>query len=497
MKHSAEQIQIALDRRIGLRGRFVDFVRLVWPIVANTPYVHSWHLDVICDALERVTSGETPYLIVNQPPATGKSIIVSKIWPVWNNLRIPRDAIFSASYLESLALRDAGAQEGSLKLIKSKWFQARWGDILKPLKTSPADGDYYYTSGGRRACTSCPGGGITGFHPNKVIVDDPLDVRRADGKALENIGSWWRETLPSRTPSIVLVMQRLHELDPTGLALSEKERPWVHIRLPMLWEAPGAPYDPRTEEGQLLCPDVPKASESDVRARKEVLGSRAFSAQYQQRPAPAGGAIYRREWFRYWIPACAQVPVLPGEHPHLALPDRFDQLVISVDCTFKDSETSDYVCIQVWGKKSPSFYLLDQHWERMGLVGTLQAIRAMRRKWPKAFTVLVEDKANGSAVIEILRKEIPGILPIEPEGGKGARAQATAPVYEAGNVLHPHPSAYPWVDGLHDELATFPFSANDDRVDAGSQALLWFLAKSSNLAAAMAALQKQGGSLLG
>ena len=115
------------------------------------------------------------------------------------------------------------------------------------------------------------------------------------------------------------------------------------------------------------------------------------------------------------------------------------------------------------GEKGSSRYLLDQVRGRMSFTETLRAIRSLSAKWPQAVRKLIEDKANGTAVIDVLRKEIPGLIPVEPEGGKIVRANAVTAVAEAGNIYLPNPSIAPWVHDFVEEHAVFPNGANDDR----------------------------------
>ena len=103
---------------------------------------------------------------------------------------------------------------------------------------------------------------------------------------------------------------------------------------------------------------------------------------------------------------------------------------------------------------------------------TVKAVRHVSQRWQSSLAKLIEDKANGSAVIQMLSSEIPGILPVNPEGGKVARAAAVSPLIEAGNVYLPHPQFMPWVNDLIEECAAFPNGAHDDQVDAMTQALL-------------------------
>jgi predicted phage terminase large subunit-like protein len=151
---------------------------------------------------------------------------------------------------------------------------------------------------------------------------------------------------------------------------------------------------------------------------------------------------------------------------------KVEEQIQSWDCAFKDLQTSDYVVGQVWGRLRSAFLLLDQVRSRMDCPATVGAVREISARWPGTVAKLIEDKANGSAVIQMLSNEISGILPVNPSGGKIARAAAVSPLIEAGNVYLPHPVYAPWVTDFIEECAAFPNGAHDDQVDAMTQALL-------------------------
>jgi predicted phage terminase large subunit-like protein len=312
-----------------------------------------------------------------------------------------------------------------------------------------------------------------------MIIDDPIKPQDVSETTLSSCRRWWDETVPSRfgdqkNACRVLIMQRLHELDLAGVAI---EQGYELLRLPMRFEPKACSYtklggDLRSTEGELLDP-VRFPEEVVARLEKE-MGSRTAAAQLQQRPAPEAGAIFQRKWFKHY------------KEP----PARFESMLQSWDCSFKDTDGSDYVCGSLWGIQGGEFYLLDLFWEHADFPTTCAAVEAMTRKWPKAITKLIEDKANGTAVIQTLQKKISGIIEVQPEGGKESRANAVAPLFEAGNVWFPSLETTPWVDGLENEMATFPFAAHDDRVDSVTQALLYAHGKHVNLASAMAGARK-------
>jgi predicted phage terminase large subunit-like protein len=159
------------------------------------------------------------------------------------------------------------------------------------------------------------------------------------------------------------------------------------------------------------------------------------------------------------------------EVPQAPLPRRFDTRIQSWDLAFKGSASSDFVAGHVWAREGARFYLLDRTHARLDFPATLGAIRDMSARHPVALEKLVEDKANGPALIATLRDEIPGLIPVSPDGGKEARLHSVAPLFAAGNVWLPHPAVCPWVSEVVTELVRFPRAPHDDDVDAATQAL--------------------------
>jgi predicted phage terminase large subunit-like protein len=283
---------------------------------------------------------------------------------------------------------------------------------------------------------------------------------------------------------MVIVMQRCHQRDLSGHLLEKGN--FEHLCLPAEYEGPGRTTsigfsDPRTEIGELLWAE--RFGPTEIANLKVSLGSYAAAGQLQQRPSPAGGGIIKRRWFRYWQPRGANLPPIPVAMPDGSIqmievveaPHSVDEEIQSWDCSFKSLDTSDFVVGQVWARRNGRFVLGDQVRGRIDCPGTLKAVIELSRKWPRSLAKLIEDKANGPAVIQMLANEIPGIVPVNPSGGKIVRAQAISPLIEAGNVFLPHPEYAPWVHDFIEECAQFPNGAHDDQVDAMTQALNKFI----------------------
>ena len=201
--------------------------------------------------------------------------------------------------------------------------------------------------------------------------------------------------------------------------------------------------------------------------RKRTAGSRTWNALYQGRPSPAEGGVFKRDWWREYT----QPLWLVRDDGTCVTTNPGDQVIISADFAFKDTAASDYVAIGVWLRRGPNAYLLDQVHDRLDFLASMRARRGLVAKWPQAGLKLVEDKANGTAIINTLSRSIPGIVPEVPRGGKTERANAVVPFVEAGNVWLPAAEIAPWVGDFIEEHAAFPTGKHDDQVDATSQAL--------------------------
>ena len=207
-----------------------------------------------------------------------------------------------------------------------------------------------------------------------------------------------------------------------------------------------------------------------------------FESQFQGRPSPAEGGILKRWWWKYWHRPGEPLPPVavagPGgtrvDCPVVPLPPTFDEGLMSWDMTFRETASGSYVVGQVWGRTAANRYLLDQYRARVDFPDTCLAVEAMAAKHPSITVKLVESAANGPAVVAALRHRVPGLVEVEPQGGKESRALAATAVVEGGNVYLPHPMLAPWVDAFVEECAAFPAGASDDQVDAYLQAMARF-----------------------
>lgn len=449
---------------------FRDFVPGAWAVLEpKTPFLPNWHIDLICEHLTAVLLGQCTRLVINIPPRYMKSLLVTVMWPVWAWILQGHLRWLFASYSLGLSVKHNVDRR---TIIQSPWYQARWGGHYQLSEDQNVKHEFTNTLRGAMTALSVGGGTGTGKGADVIVIDDPTNPKEAysDAERLA-ANTYYDQTLSTRLNdkqrgAIVLVMQRLHQEDLTGHVLGQER--WEHVNLPGEGK-PGRvvvtlPLSKQTivrTEGDALWPAREPAALFPTIKRR--LGSAGFAAQYQQEPSPAEGGIFKRAWWQWYR----------------ELPPRFDRVIASWDMAFKDSRDSSFVCGQVWGAWGARRFLLYEKRARLDFVGSCRAVKAVRDLYPQAVPILVEDKANGPAVIALLQQQVPGLLAVEPDGSKLARAHATSPYVEAGNVFLPTPEIAPWIagpqaeDGVSwiEEVSLFPAAAHNDRVDAMTQAL--------------------------
>jgi predicted phage terminase large subunit-like protein len=326
---------------------------------------------------------------------------------------------------------------------------------------------------------------MTGSRGDRVIVDDPLSVDDGNSDAaLAAAESTFREALPTRVnndkSAIIVIMQRLHERDTSGIILKE-ELGYTHLCLPMRFEKTRRCVtsigfeDPRTEDGELLFTD--RFPERMVLELEKSLGEYGTAGQLQQRPSPAGGGVLRIEHFQLW-PKDRELPI-------------FDYIVQSYDCAFTEKTTGDPTACTVWGvfsyKGKPGAMLLDAWSDHLGY----PALRAKaveewhsiygkttERKGRKSDVVLVEAKASGQSLLQDLRQANVPAIPYNPgNADKINRAHQAAPILELDCLWIPESNKTPgsfvsWAKSFVDQVEKFPNAEHDDYTDTFTQCMI-------------------------
>lgn len=394
--------------------------------------------------------------IINLPPQHGKSLFISKFLPIWYLEKWPKKRIILSTYEASFAaqwgrkVRDEFLNNDKLYTNVRKDVQAR---------------NHWETEDSGGMFTAGVGGPITGKSGELIIIDDPVknwDEARSPTYQERN-RFWFDSTLYTRRQpgtTIVLLMTRWHEADMSGYLENEQDDDWEVIKFPALCELEGKSDEINRSYNDALCPD--RFTTEDLEKTKRAVGPQVWSGLYQQRPTALEGGIIKRDWIKYHN---EDINEAMSTVPH------YDQLIQSWDLTFKKTENGSFVVGQIWGKKGANFYLLHQIRKRMDFPETRDAILQMSNAFPLCMTKLVEDKANGPAIISELSSKIPGLVPVKVDFSKESRLFSVSGLFQAGNVYIPDPKSALWVNDFVEELCNFPNAANDDQADACAQAL--------------------------
>lgn len=421
------------------------------------------HLEVLAEYLEAVESGHIQRLMVEMPPRHGKSQMTSIFFPAWYLGLHPDREVILTSYAATLAERFS-RQARNLFADVYFPFPAR---IAEDQRSSHA----WAIDGARGGLVSAGvGGPVTGHGANLLLIDDPVkNAEEADSDTYrESVWEWYRTTAYTRLErpgAIVLTMTRWHDDDLAGRLLREAKRGgehWTVLRFPAraeeqdaLGRSIGAPLWPQ------------KYDDADLTAIERTAGPRNWQALFQQSPVPAGGNIFRAEWWQ--------------SYPRNYGP-QLQKVIQSWDTAFKDGDENDesacwtagigtdgrvYV-LDVWHGRTTSAALIGSQ-ERPGIIAQHYAWFAQQGLTPAE--VVIEDKGSGTTSVQMLALSNPylPIVPQLPRGSKTERARAVTPFYEAGRILHP--DGLPWVEEFQLQCERFPTGTHDDMVDAMTQGL--------------------------
>lgn len=447
----------------------LDMAMALDPSVVRTPA-----LDLINDALVRAAETPNARIMISCSPQLGKSQLCSRRFPLWVLLERPDTRTTLASYETAVARRWGRAVRDDIRSNE---------DILGLTVRDDVSAQHEWQLEGHLGgmFTAGIGSALTGRPSNLMIIDDPVKNHEdAISKVKqETAWNWWTETAQTRlhpgTP-VVLVMTRWSTGDLAGRIL---EAPggddWEVLNIPA--QADHDPSkgetDPLDREPGVYLETVHNMTREEWEKRKTATGPKAWASLYQGKPTLDEGGIFPPEWPRYSQPMWVDMD--DGSRRIPGLRENGYELIMSFDLAFKDADTSDYVVGQVWLRVGVNMYLLDMVRDRLNFNATVDKIKYLKAKYPEAGAVLIEDAANGPAVISALSRDIPGIIPVTPEGSKIARASAISPFAHAGNMHLPTSMLLPNVEEFIEEAKGFPGASHDDSVDSATQAASYLL----------------------
>ncbi len=488
------------NERLPHENSLLKFVDYMWPVIEpSRPFVTGWVVEAICEHLEAVTSGEIRRLLINVPPGFTKSTLVGVMWPAWEwgPRNMPSMRYICSSYSEHLTVRD---NMRCKNIVMSDRYQKLWGDRFQIAPDLMSKIKFGNTKTGWKLATSVGGVGV-GERADRFIIDDPHNTMDMESEAARNTAKmWFTEVVPDRlnnqqTSAIVVIMQRLHEDDVSGIAMS-RNMGYDHLMIPMRhdtgrhcttgigWE------DPRKEDGELAWPErFPPATTDELERDK---GPYAFASQYQQSPEPRGGSIIKRDYWQPWTNT-----VYPN----------CEYILASLDTAYTTKESNDPSALTIWGiyrdehdtivnnmpikvKGNTKVILLYAWKKRLEFNDLIQEVintctrdkRDVKGARFNVDRVIVEAKASGMSVAQELRRLCAltgqfGVEMIKLKGSmdKVSRLHSVQHLFAEGMIYAPYlveKNDWREFSGMViDEVAIFPHGSHDDLVDSTSMAM--------------------------
>lgn len=490
------EFKMRIERQKQARpGGLLEFVEYFWDTIEpGREFVKGWPLEAMAMHLEGVTYGAITRLLINVPPGSMKSLLLNVFWPAWewSAANLPGTRYISFSYSALLTERD---NQRLIDLIESQKFQDLWGHVFKLRQKGVTK--VSNTSFGWKFASSVRGTG-TGERGDRVLLDDPHNIKEGESQTIrEETVRWFKEAMSNRLnhmtkSAIIVIMQRVHQEDVSGVIINE-DLGYEHLLIPMLYEEGARCHtklgwtDPRSVDGECFWPErfPPSAVEECLK-----LGEFAFASQYQQRPAPRGGGIFKNEYWNVWEPE-------DGRYP------RFEFILGSVDPAYTHLDENDPSAMTIWGLNyaddgTPRVFLIAAWRKWLQIHGPdvdreygepyHLYLERQKKTWGlvewishtcKRFQVdrlLVEAKASGISVVQELQRllfqEQFGIEFVNPgRSDKEVRANRVQHIWSAGMIYRPD---RPWATMVEEEMAAFPKARYDDLTDSATQALWWF-----------------------
>jgi predicted phage terminase large subunit-like protein len=476
-----------------LENSLHDFLVAAWPMVeGSNPFLDGWHIEAVCEHLEAAFWGQIKKLLINIPPRTSKTTIISIMFPAWVWAQRPSTKFLYSSYKQSVSWEHSRLCR---LLIESPWYQERWGHLVKLSKDQDTKGHFTTTALGHRIATSVSSGGTA--LGGDILVCDDLNSTDESKVTRESTNDWvsrvWASRLnPGGLGVNIVVQQRTDAMDVSGYHMS-KDSEWTKLILPMefdperksktvpLRSTNGKPWtDPRKKAGELLCPKY--LTQETIRVRKVELGSYNYAGQYQQSPAPEEGGIFKKHLWKVW-----KFDKLP----------KITYVLQSWDTALTKKETSAYSACTSWGifkdEQGVNNAILLSAWRgRVSISELFERAYRLRRNWKDigdiciesnerliVDRIVIEAKASGHSVIQDFSEKGVPAHAFDPGkyGDKLQRALKASPYVETGLVWVLAKS--PAFSELRadqamvvDECALFPKGESNDIVDTTSQAII-------------------------
>jgi predicted phage terminase large subunit-like protein len=447
----------------------VGFVREAWHVLEpNARFVHNWHIDAICQHLEAVTDGRINRLLINVPPGSMKSLLVSVFWQAWE--WGPRGKM-ALRYLAT-AFNDGPVKRDTRKtrdLILSDWYRKHWPEV-----SLTRTGELSFANSGTGNREGVAFGSLTSQRGDRLLIDDPhsVDTAESDVERVATIRKF-REGAINRLndqekSAIVVIMQRLHEDDVSGTILKLK-MDYVHLMLPQEFEIERRCEtdigfrDPRMSDGDLLDP-VRMPRETVVKLKRDTTAF-AYAGQYQQRPSPREGGRFKRHWFDF-------VPAVPAK----AVSVRGWDLAASKKKAGQSTGPAYTAGVKL-SLSSKVYYIENVVRERGSPADVDRLIKNTAVADGTAVMISIPQDPGQAAKGQVLAfaQLLTGFnVRFSTESGdKVQRADPVSAQAEVGNVKivrTGEPAKDAWIDPFLEEITLFPAGTFKDQVDGLSRA---------------------------
>lgn len=487
------QIPYTLEGEIYRRRLRSDYSAYVQHVVPGyfMSHFHKFLCDTIQEFIEAPCERDMDILLIDVPPQHGKSETITATLPSWFLGNHPTDDVIIAGYETSFS-------EGFNRSNRDKYSEyapSIWSDAGP--NPSVQGVSLWQTKLGGECYAAGLKAGITGHGAELFIIDDPIkNKEQADSETvLAKIHDEMGPSVQSRIHpggKLIVIQTRWVEGDVIGwIEANWAEWIWRKISLPCEYDEEAARIGPcplgrkigdaligaHLGDDERLIPAKIRVNNQWLKSKKLMVirsdGERTWNALYQGRPSNAQGNLFKPSSWQTF-------------HRTRALRESMEYMQLSVDATFKNTEISDYVAMELWGLRGRKAYLWKLINKRMGFVETVNAIKSIAVDFPDIDELVIEDKANGSAIIDTLNYTdgLPPIVAVSPKGGKYSRGQATAPFVASGNVYLADDLTYDeedfveWdgkdckaIDKFIEQHRSFPFGKHDDMVDAETQGL--------------------------
>ena len=470
-----EEAVLCLEAALHKGGKltFRQFIEKV-----DRSFVFHRHTDHIIEQLQLVADGKLRRLMIWMPPRAGKSYLVSQLFPAYYIYLYPEKFVGVASYSADLA--------GEFSRVAREFYKEALELAIPGVAPLALEGQKRWgTTLGGGVWAVGRGGSCTGKGGDILILDDPLkDAQEAASPTiLKQLEQWFQSVFWTRQQrggkaAVIICQTRWNAREISSKILADEisgktKEGWTIVKLEAVKQAKDTQKWPKNativpdwrKPGEALCPEI--APLDELRSIKSIIGEYYWAALYQQEPKAGDGTVFRAPDFQ--------------RYDEYTMPQRFDRIICSWDCTFEDETSSDYVVGTVLGQIGARVYLLDRVRGQWDFPTTIMAFINLLKRWPQITARVVEKKANGHALIQSLRRSIPGIVAWKPgSASKYTRAMAVQHYVAAGNIFIPADDKCPWVEEWLDEITAFPVGKHDDQVDSFVQGLSFLAASPLN-----------------